>query len=177
MGCCCSRVWVGKREEGGRREGETERREGALKKSLTECICYQPPWMILSVWLAWKRSSALHTFTSNPRICKGRTKPSVNKCALKMQKVPSQSQPKGATKPLVRLPVERRKKKGGTKEGKQLRCIWCAELLLVGSMEPYFLFTPPTSQQNTVMLKMCFMKSKLMFSGNLYLNYKQNSGS
>lgn len=118
MGCCCSRVWVGKREERGRREGETERREGALKKSLTECICYQPLWMMLSVWLAWKRSSALHIFTSNPRICKGRTMPSVNKCALKMQKVPSQSQPKGATKALVRLPVERREKKRRNKRRK-----------------------------------------------------------
>lgn len=27
----------------------------------------------------------------------------------------------------------------------------------------------------TVVLKMCFLKSKVMFSGNLYVNYKKNS--
>lgn len=149
-------------------------RESAPKKNPMEYICYQAPGLMPSVWPGWQRSSAHQTFISNAKVCKGRKLSSVSKCALKMQKkFPSQSQAKGVTEPSVcSLPVEKRKK-----EGKGLRCVWCAGSLLVWNMQPSFLFTLIVPQHNTVILKMCFMKSKVKYSGNLCLNYKQNSAN
>lgn len=149
-------------------------REGTPKSSPMDHIRYQAPGMMSSVWPGWRRSSAHQMLTSNPQVCRGRNLPSVSMSALKMwKKSPPNLNPKERLSPRS-APCWW---KGGKKEGKQPRCVWYGGLFLVGNTQPFFLFTLITPQHKTVVLKKCFMKSKVMFSGNLYLDYKWNSAN
>lgn len=60
-------------------------------------------------------------------------------------------------------------------EEERLRSALWIRLLLVGVILPPYPNYSVAQQHSTVIVKMCFMKSEVMFSSNLYPNYKQNS--
>lgn len=66
-----------------------------------------------------------------------------------MQKVPSKSQPKGVTEPLVRLPVERREKR--RKAGEMHLVYWIAfggELTAILPLHPTYATTKHSDAEN-----------------------------
>lgn len=91
---------------------------------------------------------------------KGRNLPSVSKYASKMQE--------------VRLPVSTQRTDRALLVTRRVRvrevAISFGYQVTVGGEHAAVLPLHPT-----VVLKMCFLKSKVMFSGNLYVNYKKNS--
>lgn len=91
---------------------------------------------------------------------KGRNLPSVSKYASKMQDIP--------------LPVSTQRTDRALLVTRRVRvrevAISFVYQVTVGGEHAAILPLHPT-----VILKMCFLKSKVMFTGNLYVNYKQNS--